>query len=182
MAVWSWPTRQFFYLLDELGMLWTLLGNNNTGHVSLGPKMAVPGVRSVIGCVLSVLPAWDDIYTLFGRTPISRLLVAGFGHLSDPRWSTFDADHDAVHRFGPNPILWLSATHTLHSRSDQMTIYMYPKIHWWESNPDPRKLPHWIRGLFRILMTSQILQILHPGEKIWTPDKNQSNVQKGQKA
>ena len=47
-------------------MLWTLLGYNNTEHVSLGPKMAVPGVRSVIACVLSVLLVWDVIHTLFG--------------------------------------------------------------------------------------------------------------------
>jgi len=38
-------------------MLWTLLGYNNTGHVSFGPKMAVLGVRSVIACVLSALLA-----------------------------------------------------------------------------------------------------------------------------
>ena len=50
-------------------MLWTLLGYNNTEHVSLGPKMAVPGVRSVIACVLSVLLVWDVIHTLFGRAP-----------------------------------------------------------------------------------------------------------------
>ena len=172
-------THRTNFCWDGMGMLWTLLGNSNTGHVSLGPKMAVPGVRSVIGCVLSALLAWNIIYTLFGRAPISRLLAVGFGHLSDPRWSTFDADHDAVHRFGPSPILWLSATH---SRSDQMTLYMYHKIHWWESNPNPRKWPHWIRSIFIILIASQFLHILHPGEKIWTPDKNQPNVENGQKA
>ena len=57
-----------------MGMLWTLLGHNNTGHVSLGPTMAVPGVRSVIVCVLSALLAWDVIYTLFGHAQISQLL------------------------------------------------------------------------------------------------------------
>ena len=78
-------THKTNFLFDELGMLWTLLGNNNTGHVSLGPQMTALGVRSVIGFVLSVLLAWDIIYTLFGRAPISRLLAVGFGHLSDPR-------------------------------------------------------------------------------------------------
>ena len=66
-------------------MSWTLLGHNNTGHVSLGPKMTVLGVRSVIACVLSALLAWDVIYTLFGHAKISQLLEIGFGRSSDPR-------------------------------------------------------------------------------------------------
>ena len=73
--------------------------------MSLGPKMTLPGVRSVIGCVLSALLAWNIIYTLFGRAPISRLLAVRFGHSSDPRCSTFDADHNTAYRFGPIPIL-----------------------------------------------------------------------------
>ena len=86
-------------------MLWTLLGNNNTGHVSLEPEMTSPGVRSVIGYVLSALLAWNIIYTPFGHAQISRLLAVGFGHLSDPRCSTFDADHDEACRFGSIPIV-----------------------------------------------------------------------------
>ena len=69
-------TNKTNFLFDELGMLWALLGNNNTGHVSLGPKMVVPGVRSVIGCVLSALLAWDMgiiYYILFGHAQISPL-------------------------------------------------------------------------------------------------------------
>ena len=81
-------------------MLWTLLVHNNTWHVSLGPKMAVLGVRSVIVCVLSVVLAWDGLCILFGPAQISRLLAGGFVCLSGPRWSTFDADHDTALRFG----------------------------------------------------------------------------------
>ena len=62
-------THQTKKIFDGMGMLWTLLVHNNTWHVSLGPKMAVPGVRSVIACVLSVLLVWDVIHTLFGRAP-----------------------------------------------------------------------------------------------------------------
>ena len=78
-------THQTNFLFDELGMLWTLLGHNNTGHVSLGPKMTVLGARSVIDCVLSALLAWDISYTLFGHAQISLLLAVGFGRSSDPR-------------------------------------------------------------------------------------------------
>ena len=38
-------------------MLWTLLGHNNTRHVSLEPKMAVPSFRIVIGCILDAFLA-----------------------------------------------------------------------------------------------------------------------------
>ena len=66
-------------------MLWALLGHNSTGHVSLGPKMAVLGVRSVIVCVLSVVLSWDGLCILFGPAQISRLLAGGFVCLSGPR-------------------------------------------------------------------------------------------------
>ena len=100
-------------------MLLTPLGHNNTGHVSLGPKMTVLGARSIIGCVLSALLAWDISYTLFGHAQISWLLAVGFGCSSDPRYSTFDADHDAALRFGLMPTLWHTVTR---SRSGKMAL------------------------------------------------------------
>ena len=71
--------------IDGMGMLWTLLVHNNTWYVSLGPKMAVLGVRSVIVCVLSVVLAWDGLCILFGPAQTSRLLAGGFVRLSGPR-------------------------------------------------------------------------------------------------
>ena len=34
--------------------------------LSLEPEMTFPGVRILIGCILSALLAWDIIYTPFG--------------------------------------------------------------------------------------------------------------------
>ena len=78
-------THQTKKIFDGMGMLWTLLVHNNTWHVSLGPKMAVLCVRSVIVCVLSVVLAWDGLCILFGPAQISRLLAGGFVRLSGPR-------------------------------------------------------------------------------------------------
>ena len=75
------------------------------GHVSLEPKMAIPGVRIVIDSILSSLLAWNVLHTLFRHDHISWLLAGRFGRSSDPSLSTCDADQDATHRFGPIAIL-----------------------------------------------------------------------------
>ena len=47
-------------------------------------EMTFPGVKIVIGCILSVLLAWDVVDTLFGHAHISWLLAGGCGRSSDP--------------------------------------------------------------------------------------------------
>ena len=151
-----------------MGLLWALFWHNNTGHVSLEPEMTFPGVRIVIGCTLSVLLAWDVVHTLFGHACISWLLAGGCGRSSDASWSTFDADHNATHRFGPIPILWPPVTH---SKSGQAALYMQQKFHREKLTPGKRKWRHWICHHFSFPVASWILKNLHPGEKIWMPDK-----------
>ena len=63
-------THQTNFYWDGMGMLRTLLGHNNTWHVSLEPKMAFPGVRIVIGSILSALQAWNVFPTLWSKISI----------------------------------------------------------------------------------------------------------------
>ena len=59
------------------------LDTTTLGHVSLEPKMAIPGVRIVIGSILSALLAWKVFRTLFRRAHIAWLLAGKFGCSSD---------------------------------------------------------------------------------------------------
>ena len=46
--------------------------------------MALPGVRIVIGSILSALLAWNVIRNLFRHAHVALLLAGGFGCSSDP--------------------------------------------------------------------------------------------------
>ena len=130
-------THETIFCRDKMGMLRTINGHGNIAHVSLGPKMTVPGARGVTGWVLPVPLAWDGFYSPFGHAPISQLLAVGFGRSSGPRRSTLDADHNAARRFVLILLLWLSVTRW---RSDQIALYMYGRISLVGIKPRPGKM------------------------------------------
>ena len=143
-----------FFSFNGMGLLLALFWHNNTGHVSLEPETTSPGVRIVIGCILSAFLAWDVVHTLLRHAHISWLQAGGCGRWSDPSWSSFDADHNAAHRFDPIPIVWPPVTH---SKSGQMALYMQQKIHREKLTSGKRKWRHWIRHHFSFPVAFWIL-------------------------
>ena len=147
-------THQTNFYWDGMGMLRTLLGHNNTWHVSLEPKMAFPGVRIVIGSILSALLAWKVFRTLFRRAHIAWLLAGEFGCSSD-----LSCLHVMLMTMPPIdlvPFQFCDITWHTHNLAI-LPSTCNKKNHREKMNPCQRKWRHWIRRRFSFLIASWIL-------------------------